>query len=142
MSLALDHVADLADFITAAPTSFHAASEGARRLAAAGFVEQDETQAWDSSPGGHYLVRDGALFGWRIPDDADLATGRPGRRRVDGGQVTGPGQGGAGDPEGGHHGLAVIVAQRHQPRVGLGDEDRLEIGKRLGTNRGPDQVVA
>jgi aspartyl aminopeptidase len=74
MSLALDHVADLADFISAAPTSFHAASEGARRLAAAGFVEQDETQAWDSSPGGHYLVRDGALFGWRIPDDAGPST--------------------------------------------------------------------
>jgi aspartyl aminopeptidase len=74
MSAVSDHIDDLAAFVTAAPTSFHAAAEGARRLAAAGFAEQDEAQAWDSSPGGHYLVRDGALFGWRIPDHAGPLT--------------------------------------------------------------------
>lgn len=70
MTSAHDHVLDLAAFVTASPTALHAAAEGASRFAAAGFVEQDETQAWDSTPGGHYLVRDGALFGWRIPDGA------------------------------------------------------------------------
>ncbi len=70
MSTAYDHVMDLAAFVTASPSASHAAVEGASRLAAAGFVEQDETQAWDSTPGGHYLVRDGALVGWRIPDRA------------------------------------------------------------------------
>lgn len=65
-----DHLADLAAFVTASPSSFHTAAEGARRLAATGFVEQDETEAWDASPGGHYLVRDGALVAWRIPEGA------------------------------------------------------------------------
>ena len=74
MSAALDHVADLAAFVIASPSSFHAAAEGARRLAEAGFVEQDEATDWDSSPGGHYLVRDGALVAWRLPADADPRT--------------------------------------------------------------------
>ena len=71
---AAEHVADLAAFVTASPTSFHAAAEGGRRLAAAGFVQQDETQAWDASPGGHYLVRDGALVAWRVPVGAGPLT--------------------------------------------------------------------
>ena len=31
-------------------------------------------RAWDSSPGGHYLVRDGALLAWRVPDGAGPGT--------------------------------------------------------------------
>ncbi len=71
---ALKHIADLIAFVRASPSSYHAAFEGARRLAAAGFVEQDEASAWDSSAGGHYLVRDGALVAWRIPEGAGPAT--------------------------------------------------------------------
>ena len=70
MSSALDHVADLAAFVEASPSSHHAAAEGARRLAAAGFAAQDESAEWSSEPGGHYVVRDGALVAWRIPDAA------------------------------------------------------------------------
>lgn len=64
------HADDLIDFVAASPSSFHAAAEGARRLRAAGFVEQDERQPWDASPGGHYLVRDGALMAWWVPAGA------------------------------------------------------------------------
>jgi aspartyl aminopeptidase len=74
MTAALDHVADLAAFVQASPSSYHAAAEGARRLAAAGFTEQDEPAAWDTSAGGHYLVRDGALIAWRIPPQAEPLT--------------------------------------------------------------------
>ena len=74
MSSALDHVADLAAYLAASPSSFHAAAEGAARLAAAGFTEQDEVVDFDVSPGGHYLVRDGALLAWRLPPDADPRT--------------------------------------------------------------------
>jgi aspartyl aminopeptidase len=74
MSAELDHVADLAAFVEASPSSHHAAAEGARRLAAAGYAEQQESAAWDSDPGGHYLVRDGALIAWRIPNDARSLT--------------------------------------------------------------------
>ncbi len=71
---ALAHVADLGAFIQASPSSYHAAAEGARRLAAAGYVAQDEAEAWDASPGGHYVVRDGSLLAWRIPEGAGPRT--------------------------------------------------------------------
>jgi aspartyl aminopeptidase len=74
MPSALDHVADLAAFIKASPSSHHAAAEGARRLAAAGFAEQQESDDWNCEPGGHYLVRDGALIAWRVPDSARSLT--------------------------------------------------------------------
>ena len=74
MTAARDHLDDLAGFVLAAPTSFHAAADGARRLAEAGFLAQDETAEWDNSPGGHYLVRDGALVAWRLPDGAGPGT--------------------------------------------------------------------
>ena len=67
MSSELDHVADLAAFVEASPSSHHAAAEGARRLAAEGFASQEEAAEWSSEPGGHYVVRDGALIAWRIP---------------------------------------------------------------------------
>jgi aspartyl aminopeptidase len=74
MPSALDHVADLAALMNASPSSHHAAAEGARRLAEAGFAEQQESDGWNSDPGGHYLVRDGALIAWRIPDNARSLT--------------------------------------------------------------------
>jgi aspartyl aminopeptidase len=74
VTAALDHAYDLADFVRASPTSYHAAVEGARRLADAGFVSQDEVEEWEATPGGHYLVRDGALMAWWIPDGATGTT--------------------------------------------------------------------
>jgi aspartyl aminopeptidase len=68
MSSELDHVADLAAFVEASPSSHHAAAEGARRLADVGFAVQEESAEWSSEPGGHYVVRDGALIAWRIPE--------------------------------------------------------------------------
>ena len=40
------HLTDLAAFVTASPSSYHAAAEVARRLDAAGFTELDEAAAW------------------------------------------------------------------------------------------------
>lgn len=37
-------------------------------------MRQDETQAWDANPGGHFLVRDGALVAWRVPEGAGGTT--------------------------------------------------------------------
>lgn len=62
------HATDLIDFVAASPSSYHAASEAARRLAEAGWSEQDERQAWSATPGGHYLVRGGAVLAWWIPE--------------------------------------------------------------------------
>lgn len=60
------NIDDLAAFVTASPTSFHAAAEAARRLNDAGFTELDEEEAWEKSAatGKHYVLRDGAIIAW------------------------------------------------------------------------------
>lgn len=64
---ATDHIRDLADFVVAAPSSFHAAAEVRARCVAAGFVEHEEQDAFDGSAGGHVVVRDGSVIAWRLP---------------------------------------------------------------------------
>ncbi|OLT11300.1 M18 family aminopeptidase [Pseudonocardia sp. CNS-139] len=65
-----DLAQDLAAFITAAPSPYHAVAEGVARLTAAGYTEQPETGPWLGGPGGRYLVRDGTLLAWFVPEDA------------------------------------------------------------------------
>src|SRR5919107_1044522 len=55
---------DLSAFLAASPTPYHAVAEAVRRLRAAGFTEQVETEAWSREPGGRWLVRDGTLLAW------------------------------------------------------------------------------
>ncbi|MFT4228292.1 M18 family aminopeptidase [Micropruina sp.] len=62
------HIESLAAFVTASPSSFHAARHTADLLVAAGFAEVDETLPFDARPGGYVLVRDGSVLAWRIPD--------------------------------------------------------------------------
>ncbi|WP_167133459.1 M18 family aminopeptidase [Paramicrobacterium chengjingii] len=62
-----DYIADFARFITASPSSYHAAAEVARRLDTAGFQRLDEEAAWDETSGGRYIVRDGAVIAWLQP---------------------------------------------------------------------------
>lgn len=68
------HAEDLAAFVSASPSSYHAAAEVARRLAAAGFTEQSETEGWQPD-GARYVVRDGAVIAWRAPLDASGPVG-------------------------------------------------------------------
>ncbi|GAA2007653.1 M18 family aminopeptidase [Brevibacterium samyangense] len=59
---------DLAAFVHASPTSYHAARTAADRLTAAGFTELAEADAWEIVPGGKYLVvRDGSVLAWVMP---------------------------------------------------------------------------
>lgn len=54
---------DLCAFVDASPTPFHAASEAARRLSAAGFVEISEREPFRLSPGDkRYVVRGGSTI--------------------------------------------------------------------------------
>ncbi|SMH29879.1 aspartyl aminopeptidase [Rathayibacter oskolensis] len=69
-----DHIADFAAFLSASPSSFHAAAETARRLGAAGFTGLDETASWPTAPGRYYVVRDGAVIAWHLPTGADAVT--------------------------------------------------------------------
>lgn len=72
---AADHIRDLGDYVSASPSSFHAAHEGARRLEEAGFTGLDELQPWDAAAGKYYVVRDGALIAWVTPEGAGPTTG-------------------------------------------------------------------
>lgn len=67
------HLDDLARFITASPSSYHAVAEAARRLTEAGFTGLDETQPWAEAGGAvakHFVVRDGAIVAWIQPAGA------------------------------------------------------------------------
>lgn len=68
------HLESLAAFVTASPSSFHAVAETARRLSDAGFVEVDESDAWESSAGDRFTIRDGAIIAWRMPASAGPTT--------------------------------------------------------------------
>ncbi|WP_288024604.1 M18 family aminopeptidase [Arthrobacter sp.] len=70
----LEHIQDLRAFIEASPSSFHAARESARRLAAAGFSQLPESAEWPVY-GKHFVVRDGAVIAWAVPEDATATTG-------------------------------------------------------------------
>lgn len=72
---ALAHADDLADFVAASPSSYHAAAEVARRLQATGFRRLEEGEDWEISSGGRYVVvRDGAAIAWTVPADATAIT--------------------------------------------------------------------
>lgn len=64
----VQHAQDFIDFVAASPSSYHAAAEGARRLTDAGWQQQDERESWDATPGGHFIVRGGALIAWWVPE--------------------------------------------------------------------------
>lgn len=69
------------DFLAQSPSAFHAAETVAARLQAEGFSLDDDAHA----PGGHLVVRDGAVVAWWVPEHA-----RP-RFRVVGSHTDSPG---------------------------------------------------
>jgi aspartyl aminopeptidase len=85
------HLQDLARFVEASPSSFHAVAEAGRRLDAAGFTQLQEADDWSGSPGKrkptsgkptagkptsgkHYVIRDGAIIAWIRPAAASATT--------------------------------------------------------------------
>ncbi|HET7724619.1 MAG TPA: M18 family aminopeptidase [Propionibacteriaceae bacterium] len=61
------HIDDLAAFVAASPTSYHAVAEIASRLDASRFTAVQETDEWEPQRLG-YVVRDGAVIAWRVPE--------------------------------------------------------------------------
>jgi aspartyl aminopeptidase len=72
-----NHAQELTDFIWAAPSPFHAVSEIAQRLTAAGFVDVDEGAEPIEIPAGGqgFIRRDGAIVAWRAGSAAPAAAG-------------------------------------------------------------------
>lgn len=75
----------LLSFIESSPSSYHAAATVAAAFREAGFTEQSESSAWSATPGGHYMVRDGAVLAWKIP------AGTPRGFRIVGSHTDSPG---------------------------------------------------
>ena len=59
---------DYQHFLLDSPSPYHAAEVVAQRLVDAGFTRVDEKGAWDASPGGHVMVRAGAVAAWFVPE--------------------------------------------------------------------------
>lgn len=68
-------IQDLGAYVSASPSSFHAVHEAARRLSDAGFTRLDELEPWEGGPGRFFVVRDGALVAWVVPQAAGPTTG-------------------------------------------------------------------
>ncbi|MZE79179.1 M18 family aminopeptidase [Streptomyces xinghaiensis] len=68
------HTDDLMSYLAASPSPYHAVANAAGRLETAGFRRVEETEAWDGSAGGRYVLRGGALIAWYVPDGAGPET--------------------------------------------------------------------
>ncbi|WP_406199885.1 MULTISPECIES: M18 family aminopeptidase [unclassified Streptomyces] len=64
------HTDDLMSFLAASPTPYHAVANTAERLEKAGFRQVSETDAWDGTSGGKYVLRGGAIVAWYVPEGA------------------------------------------------------------------------
>ncbi|MGW5279228.1 M18 family aminopeptidase [Streptomyces collinus] len=64
------HTDDLMSFLAASPSPYHAVANTAERLEKAGFRQVAETDAWDGTSGGRYVLRGGAIVAWYVPDGA------------------------------------------------------------------------
>ena len=68
------HTDDLMTFLAAGPSPYHAVATAAERLEKAGFRQVAETDAWDGTSGGRYVLRGGAIVAWYVPEGADPHT--------------------------------------------------------------------
>lgn len=64
------HTDDLMAFLAASPSPYHAVANAAERLEKAGFRQVEETEAWDGTTGGKYVLRGGAIVAWYVPEGA------------------------------------------------------------------------
>ncbi|MFH8394777.1 MULTISPECIES: M18 family aminopeptidase [unclassified Streptomyces] len=68
------HTDDLMSFLAASPTPYHAVATAAERLEKAGFRQVAETDAWEGTSGGKYVLRGGAIIAWYVPKGAEAHT--------------------------------------------------------------------
>ncbi|MER7662004.1 MULTISPECIES: M18 family aminopeptidase [unclassified Streptomyces] len=68
------HTDDLMAFLAASPTPYHAVATAAERLEKAGFRQVQETDAWDGTTGGRFVLRGGAIIAWFVPEGASAHT--------------------------------------------------------------------
>ncbi|HET6858176.1 MAG TPA: M18 family aminopeptidase [Streptomyces sp.] len=68
------HTDDLMTFLAANPSPYHAVADAAERLEKAGFRQVAESEVWDATTGGKYVLRGGAIIAWFVPEGAEAHT--------------------------------------------------------------------
>ncbi|WP_274560676.1 M18 family aminopeptidase [Streptomyces spiramyceticus] len=68
------HTDDLMSFLAASPSPYHAVANAAERLEKAGFRQVAETDTWDGTAGGKFVLRGGAIVAWYVPEGAGAHT--------------------------------------------------------------------
>jgi aspartyl aminopeptidase len=133
------HVDDLAAFITASPSSYHAAAETARRLEAVGFTRLYEEKDWDSTGSGqHFVLRDGSVVAWVRPGSAGPTT----PFRIVGAHTDSPGFKLKPRPTFGAHGwLQAGVEVYGGPLLNSWLDRELELAGRIVTRDGAEHLV-
>lgn len=132
------HIDDFARFISASPSSYHAAAEVARRLDAAGYSSLPESKDWPSGPGKRYVVRDGAIIAWNQP----AASGPTTPFRILGAHTDSPGFKLKPKPTIGSHGwLQAGVEIYGGPLLNSWLDRELELAGRLVTRDGREYLT-
>ncbi len=138
MDATTSHINDFAGFISASPSSYHAAAEVARRLADAGFSALNECDPWTDTAGRHYVVRDGAVIAWLQPESAQATTAF----RILGAHTDSPGFKLKPKPTTGAHGwLQAGVEVYGGPLANSWLDRELELAGRLVTRDGVEHLV-
>ncbi|MFO7689028.1 MAG: M18 family aminopeptidase [Cryobacterium sp.] len=138
MESAPSYIDDFAQYIYAAPSSYHAAAEAARQLDNAGFTRLNESEAWSGEAGLHYVVRDGAIIAWVQPAGAAATT----PFRVLGAHTDSPGFKLKPKPTIGSHGwLQAGVEVYGGPLLNSWLDRELELAGRLVTRDGTEHLV-
>ncbi|MEU3984770.1 M18 family aminopeptidase [Streptomyces sp. NPDC026672] len=68
------HTDDLMSFLAASPSPYHAVANVAARLEKAGFRQVTETEEWDGTSGGRFVLRGGAIIAWYVSEGAAAHT--------------------------------------------------------------------
>ncbi|MDI2099690.1 M18 family aminopeptidase [Ruicaihuangia caeni] len=142
--LAVAYADDLAAFIEASPSSYHAAAEVARRLEAAGFVRLLEHEDWSAqaariaSAPGAVVIRDGAVIAWRTPETVDPVA----PFRIIGAHTDSPGFKLKPNPSNARHGwLQAGVEVYGGPLLNSWLDRELELAGRIVTRGGAEHLV-
>ncbi|MEU6088536.1 M18 family aminopeptidase [Streptomyces sp. NPDC047085] len=101
------HTDDLMSFLAASPSPYHAVANAAERLEKAGFRQVAETDAWDGSSGGKYVLRGGALVAWYVPEGAAPHT----PHRIIGAHTDSPNLRAKPQPDSGAHGWRQMAVE-------------------------------
>ena len=123
---------DFFDFLSASPSSYHAAETAANLMQQAGFTRTEELR----SPGGHVAVLGGAVIAWWVPD------GEIARARIVGAHTDSPGFKLKPTPQSNAHGFARAMVEVYgSPIISSWFDRELVLAGRVETRDGSHLVA-